>query len=124
MSVAPAQARRCLTETRDVIGEIENLLVAHRRQYLGHDAIVAVPCIALILAQRFCEIILTLVGDVRNVFAAGQIQIVTAVAQQTNIVGMPPSAWRLRNASQIPLIRLALSKWRRLFWSSPLGDIS
>ena len=69
-----------LAKARDGVGEIDDLCVGHRRQHLGHGGVVAVPRVVLVLAQRLDEIVLALVGDARNAFATGQIQIVAAVA--------------------------------------------
>jgi len=49
---AKASATDYLAEARDVIGEIENLRVVDGSEHLGHDGVVAVPGVALILAQR------------------------------------------------------------------------
>ena len=64
---------------RNVVGEIEDLLIVHGREDFSHCPIVAAP---LLLADGLVarEIVLTLVCDVRNVVATGQIQIVGAVA--------------------------------------------
>ena len=47
-----------------------------------------------------------------------------ACRQQTNIAGMPPSAWRSLRVSRTLLTNPALSKWRKHSSSSPTGDIS
>src|ERR1039457_2312120 len=77
----PSVQARChfLAEAREVIGEIKNLRIVDGSEHPGHDAVVAVPSIVLILAHRLDEIVLALVGDARNTFAAGQIQIVAVV---------------------------------------------
>ena len=63
-----------LADPRDVISEIGNLCVVHGREHRGHDAVIAMPDVVSIFTKRLREKILTLVGDVRNVFAAGQIR--------------------------------------------------
>src|SRR5450759_5364476 len=68
-----------LTKPRNRICQIGDLGVCKRREYFRHDAVIAVSRIALVLAQSFREIVLALIGNVRNIFAASQIQTMTTV---------------------------------------------
>src|SRR5262245_32053072 len=67
-------------ETRDIVGEIEDLLVAYWRQDFRHGAIIAATNIVFVFAQRLYEIILALIGNARNILTPRQVQTVTTVA--------------------------------------------
>src|SRR5690348_15103498 len=59
-------------DARDVIGEIQYLIVADRGHDLGHRRVVAMAGIVFIAAQRLHQVILALVGDVGHVLLAGK----------------------------------------------------
>src|SRR5262249_46784863 len=67
-------------ESGNVVGEIGDLLVVDRREHGSHHAVIAVPDVVPIFTHRLGEKVLALVCDVRNAFAAGQIEIVTTIA--------------------------------------------
>src|SRR5262249_60258522 len=69
-----------LLETSDVIGKIGNLGISDRCKHRRHHAIVAVPDVVAVLAHCLYKEILALIGDMRNAFTAGQIEIVAANA--------------------------------------------
>src|SRR5262245_17229620 len=85
------------TEARDVIGEVQNLLVVDGCQDFGHGGIVTAANIVFVFAQRLHEVILTLAGDARNIIASRQIQTVTTVATVLRDQG-----GRLLHARDIP----------------------
>src|SRR5664279_5808709 len=89
-----------LTKPRNRICQIGDLGVCKRREYFRHDAVIAVSRIALVLAQSFREIVLALIGDVRNIFAASQIQTMTTVTAMRRDQGAAGL-----NARGIPRIR-------------------
>src|SRR5262245_34075542 len=76
----PPQTILLLLETSNVIGKIGNLGISDRCKYRRHHAIVAVPDVVAVLAHRLYKKILALIGDMRNAFTAGQIEIVAAIA--------------------------------------------
>src|SRR5262245_59823713 len=69
-----------LLETSDVIGKIGNLGISDGCKHRRHHAIVAVPDVVAVLAHCLYKEILALIGDMRNAFTAGQIEIVAAIA--------------------------------------------
>src|SRR5262245_63674875 len=67
-------------KSRDVVGKIRNLLIAHRRQHFGHGGVVTATRIVFVFAQCLREVFFALVGDARNIVAAGHVQAMTTVA--------------------------------------------
>jgi hypothetical protein len=70
----------CSLESGNVISKVGDLLIADGRKNGRHHAIIAVPDVVAIFAHGLGEKILALVCDVRNAFAASQIEIVTTIA--------------------------------------------
>src|SRR5262245_13414405 len=71
---------RFSAETREKIGEIEDLLVADRVEYIRHRGIVAAARIVLVFPQRLHEVILALAGKAGHVLLTGIIPLVAEVA--------------------------------------------
>src|SRR5215813_3068770 len=66
-------------EARQKIGEIEELLIAERVEHIPHRCVVAAPRIALILTQRFHEVILTLASQPRHLLGTGEIRVMAEI---------------------------------------------
>src|SRR5947209_722331 len=64
----------------DRVGEVEDVLVAERREHIAHAGVVAPPRIRLVLAQGLDQVVLTLRGDPRHVVGAGEIRAMTEEA--------------------------------------------
>src|SRR5262249_3468729 len=71
---------RFSAETREKIGEIEDLLVADRVEYIRHCGIVAAARVVLVFPQRLHEVILALAGKAGHVLLTGIIPLVAEVA--------------------------------------------
>src|SRR6516165_2214555 len=67
-------------EARQKIGEIEELLVADRVEYLCHGWVIAASRIVLVLAQRFHEIVLTLASQPWHLLGTGKIWVMAEIA--------------------------------------------
>ena len=67
-------------QARQVVGELGELRVVDRLQYLGHRRLVAVPGAALVLAQRLQQIVFALPGQARDIFLPGKIRAVADIA--------------------------------------------
>jgi hypothetical protein len=67
-------------ETREKIGEIEDLLVADQVEYIRHRGIVAAARVVLVFPQRLHEVILALAGKAGHVLLTGIIPLVAEVA--------------------------------------------
>src|SRR5262245_64060465 len=65
---------------REEIGEVDEILVLHAVDYLGHLGIVAASRIVLVAAQRLEQIVLALAGKPGNVLLPGIIGLVTEIA--------------------------------------------
>ena len=73
LSPLPLPGDQALPHAGDVIGKIGDLLRRHRLHHVGHGGVITVAGVVLVFLQRLRKIILALVGDARNVIAAGEI---------------------------------------------------
>ena len=69
-----------LAQAGEKMGEIEDIGVGHWIHHVRHRGIVAASRIALILAQRFDEIVLALAGQARNVLFPRKILVMAEIA--------------------------------------------
>src|SRR5262249_20601241 len=92
-------------EAGEKIGQITNLLVADRVEYLWHGGVVGAARIVLVFAQRLHEVVLTLTGQPRHILFAGKIRVMAEVApvlldklagpfESGRITGLPDRARR------------------------------
>src|SRR5215470_7723397 len=85
--VAPDRRSRALlrrgggAEMGEIVGEVDQVLVAETGELLGHGAPVAQPCPALVVAHGLEEIVLALIGETRHLLAPGEVRIVADAAR-------------------------------------------
>src|SRR5215468_12767578 len=66
--------------SREEIGELDEILVLHAVDDLGHLGVVAASRIVLVAAQRLEQVVLALAGKPGNVLLPGIIGLVTEIA--------------------------------------------
>src|SRR5262245_54801334 len=70
---------RFSAETGEVIGEIEDLLVADRVEYIRHRGIVTAARVVLVFPQRPHQVILALAGQAGNILFTGIVRVMAEV---------------------------------------------
>src|SRR5262249_26163701 len=100
--------RRGGSEVREIVREVDQVLVGEAGQFLRHGAAVAQPRAALVVAHGLEEIVLALVGETWHLLAPGEIRIVADAARMAQ--GEPAAA---REAGRVGRL-LARRRWRKL----------
>src|SRR6267154_286319 len=75
-----AKAARRSLHPRQIIGEIDEILVLQRRHHRRHGGIIAAPLVGLVFAQRPQQIVLALSGNARNLVLPGESRGMTEIA--------------------------------------------
>src|SRR6267378_2587348 len=75
-----AKAARRSLHPRQIIGEIDEILVLQRRHHRRHGGIVAAALVGLVFAQRPQKIVLALAGDARDLVLPGESRCVAEIA--------------------------------------------
>src|ERR1700730_4459913 len=83
--------RRLLFHSRDIIRQIQYLLIGDRLGDRCHERLVAMARIVLVAAQRLDQIILALGGDMGNVILSGEARGMAEVA--TVLMDQRPGAF-------------------------------